>query len=128
MGRGELGFVMAEQGYRSGLTSKLTFAVTVWALLLATLVSPVAFRRVASKGLPHLPGSAQNGEGDASAGASAASSSEGAIITMGKLKNGPAPVMSGTAGGPKLIAAGLSHDEFRALKAKAPSFAGSSAV
>ena len=35
----------AEEGYRSGLTSELTFAVTVWALLLATLVSPLAFRR-----------------------------------------------------------------------------------
>ena len=45
VGRGELGFVMAEEGYRTGLTSKLTFAVTVWALLIATLLSPVAFRR-----------------------------------------------------------------------------------
>jgi hypothetical protein len=45
VGRGELGFVMAEEAYRNGLTSKLTFSVTVWALLLATLLSPIAFRR-----------------------------------------------------------------------------------
>jgi Kef-type K+ transport system membrane component KefB len=44
VGRGELGFVMAEEAYRTGLTGKLTFSVTVWALLLATLVSPVAFK------------------------------------------------------------------------------------
>jgi len=37
--------LQAEEGYRSGLTSELTFAVTVWALLIATLASPVAFRR-----------------------------------------------------------------------------------
>ena len=45
VGRGELGFVMAEEGFTSGLTSKLTFAVTVWALLLATLISPIAFKQ-----------------------------------------------------------------------------------
>jgi hypothetical protein len=37
--------IKAEEGYRSGLTSELTFAVTVWALLIATLISPIAFRR-----------------------------------------------------------------------------------
>ena len=46
VGRGELGFVMAEEGYESGVTSRLTFSVTVWALLLATLLSPVALRYV----------------------------------------------------------------------------------
>ena len=46
VGRGELGFVIAEEGYESGVTSKLTFSVTVWALLLATLLSPVALRYV----------------------------------------------------------------------------------
>ena len=35
---------MAEEAYRNDLTSKLTFSVTVWALLLATLLSPIAFR------------------------------------------------------------------------------------
>eukprot|EP01051_Picozoa_sp_SAG22_P026642 SAG22_NODE_8512_length_650_cov_0.588022_1_plen_163_part_00 len=37
VGRGELGFVMAEESYRNGLTGKLSFSVTIWALLLATL-------------------------------------------------------------------------------------------
>jgi Kef-type K+ transport system membrane component KefB len=50
VGRGELGFVMAEEGYRTGLTTKLTFAVTVWALLIATLLSPIAFRRALAAG------------------------------------------------------------------------------
>jgi Kef-type K+ transport system membrane component KefB len=49
VGRGELGFVMAEQAYSDGLTSKLTFSVTVWALLLSTLVSPVVFRAILSR-------------------------------------------------------------------------------
>jgi Kef-type K+ transport system membrane component KefB len=44
VGRGELGFVMAEAAFRSDLTSELTFSVTVWALLLATLLSPPCFR------------------------------------------------------------------------------------
>jgi len=48
VGRGELGFVMAEEAYRNDLTSKLTYSVTVWALLLATLLSPIAFRRALS--------------------------------------------------------------------------------
>lgn len=46
VGRGELGFVMAEAAYKSDLTSELTFSVTVWALLLATLLSPICFRMV----------------------------------------------------------------------------------
>lgn len=41
---------MAEEAYRNDLTSKLTFSVTVWALLLATLLSPFAFRNSLS---PH---------------------------------------------------------------------------
>jgi hypothetical protein len=45
VGRGELGFVMAEKAYRTDLTSKLTFSVTVWALLIATILSPICFRR-----------------------------------------------------------------------------------
>jgi hypothetical protein len=35
---------MAEEAFRTGLTDKLTFASTVWALLIATLVSPLMFR------------------------------------------------------------------------------------
>jgi hypothetical protein len=35
----------AEASYKLGLTSELVFAVTVWALLLATLLSPLALRR-----------------------------------------------------------------------------------
>jgi len=46
VGRGELGFIMAEQSFRAGLTSPLALAVTVWALLVATLVSPVVLRRL----------------------------------------------------------------------------------
>jgi len=46
VGRGELGFVMAEEAYEEGLTSKLTFAISVWALLIATLISPIMFRYV----------------------------------------------------------------------------------
>lgn len=46
VGRGELGFVMALQTYQSGRTSKLALSVTVWALLVATLVSPVVLRRL----------------------------------------------------------------------------------
>ena len=45
---------MAEEAFRNDLTSKLTFSVTVWALLLATLISPLAFRR--SLGAHHLGG------------------------------------------------------------------------
>lgn len=45
VGRGELGFVMAEKAYKSDLTSKLTFSVTVWALLVATVLSPLCFKK-----------------------------------------------------------------------------------
>jgi hypothetical protein len=49
VGRGELGLVMAEEAYRTGLTDELTFAATVWALLLATLISPMMFRYLMSR-------------------------------------------------------------------------------
>jgi len=45
VGRGELGFVMAGEAYANKLTSKLVYAITVWALLVATLISPYAFRK-----------------------------------------------------------------------------------
>jgi len=45
VGRGELGFMMAASALSIGLLSEETFAITVWALLLATLASPILFRR-----------------------------------------------------------------------------------
>jgi Kef-type K+ transport system membrane component KefB len=50
VGRGELGFVMALETFRSGRTSRLALSVTVWALLVATLVSPVILRRLLARG------------------------------------------------------------------------------
>lgn len=44
VGRGELGFVMAASALKSNLLNEESFAVTVWALLLATLISPLLFR------------------------------------------------------------------------------------
>lgn len=73
VGRGELGFVMAEEGYRSGLTSKLTFAVTVWALLVATLLSPIAFRSA----LPAAPAN----ESTEGAGGDARNKDQGTNVT-----------------------------------------------
>ena len=46
VGRGELGFVMATSSYRRGQISSLAFSVTVWALLVATLISPIVLRRI----------------------------------------------------------------------------------
>ncbi len=46
VGRGELGFVMAQEAFAKGLTSKLALSVTVWALLTATLVSPIVLRLI----------------------------------------------------------------------------------
>ena len=50
VGRGELGFVMALETFRSGRTSRLALSVTVWALLVATLVSPIVLRRLLARG------------------------------------------------------------------------------
>jgi Kef-type K+ transport system membrane component KefB len=50
VGRGELGFVMALESFHRGRTSKLALSVTVWALLVATLVSPVVLRRLLARG------------------------------------------------------------------------------
>ena len=46
VGRGELGFVMATETFKRGETSSLAFSITVWALLVATLVSPIVLRRL----------------------------------------------------------------------------------
>lgn len=46
VGRGELGFVMAEEAFTTKLTGKLTFSITVWALLISTLLSPIVFRKL----------------------------------------------------------------------------------
>jgi Kef-type K+ transport system membrane component KefB len=43
VGRGELGFVMAREAHASGLLDDFLLSVTVWALLVATLVSPLVF-------------------------------------------------------------------------------------
>lgn len=61
VGRGELGFVMAEEAYNQhGLTSRLVFAITSWALLISSLISPVVFKcvlRSTPKNLTHREGS-----------------------------------------------------------------------
>ena len=60
--------LLRTSSYRSGLTSKLTFSVTVWALLISTLVSPIAFRRLLSREAVALaaapPAAAQGKEAD----------------------------------------------------------------
>ena len=40
------GFVMAQEAHEKELTSDLAFSTTVWALLVATLASPIVFRRL----------------------------------------------------------------------------------
>ena len=50
VGRGELGFVMALESFHRGRTSRLALSVTVWALLVATLVSPIVLRRLLARG------------------------------------------------------------------------------
>lgn len=45
VGRGELGFVMARQAKVSGLMGDVPYVACVWALLVATLASPVFMRR-----------------------------------------------------------------------------------
>mmetsp|Transcript_44881 Transcript_44881/g.117740 ORF Transcript_44881/g.117740 Transcript_44881/m.117740 type:complete len:109 (-) Transcript_44881:167-493(-) len=44
IGRGELGFVIAKEALDDGLLSSRAYCATVWALLLATLLGPIAFR------------------------------------------------------------------------------------
>jgi hypothetical protein len=44
VGRGELGFVLAKEATDSGLLPARAVCATVWALLLATLLGPFAFR------------------------------------------------------------------------------------
>ena len=44
VGRGELGFVMARDAFRNGLLDETAYAASVWALLVATLVSPIQMR------------------------------------------------------------------------------------
>eukprot|EP00937_MAST-01D_sp_MAST-1D-sp2_P004307 g4307.t1 len=70
VGRGELGFVMAEEGYKTGVTSKLAFSVTVWALLLATLLSPLALRAVLAR-QPPVEAAAGSTSADTGTGAGA---------------------------------------------------------
>ena len=44
IGRGELGFVLAKESLDAGLLPPRAYCATVWALLLATLLGPYAFR------------------------------------------------------------------------------------
>ena len=44
IGRGELGFVLAKEALEAGLMPSRAYCATVWALLLATLLGPYAFR------------------------------------------------------------------------------------
>lgn len=44
IGRGELGFVLAKEALEAGLMPSRAYCATVWALLLATLLGPFAFR------------------------------------------------------------------------------------
>ena len=44
VGRGELGFVMAGSAFRNGLLDSTAYVASVWALLVATLVSPIQMR------------------------------------------------------------------------------------
>ena len=53
IGRGELGFVLAKEALEDGLLPSRAYCATVWALVLATLVGPCAFRlslRVSARG------------------------------------------------------------------------------
>eukprot|EP00051_Salpingoeca_urceolata_P013821 m.174907 g.174907 ORF g.174907 m.174907 type:complete len:443 (+) comp17908_c0_seq1:116-1444(+) len=45
VGRGELGFKIAQEAFEDDILTKQSFAISVWALLLATLMSPFLMRR-----------------------------------------------------------------------------------
>ena len=45
VGRGELGFVMAQSAHAGGLMGDAPYVASVWALLIATAASPVFMRR-----------------------------------------------------------------------------------
>lgn len=47
--RGELGFVMANQALRTGLLSRAAFTVTIWGVLLATVIAPIALKPVLNR-------------------------------------------------------------------------------
>ena len=44
IGRGELGFVLATESLEAGMLEQRAYCATVWALVLATLLGPLAFR------------------------------------------------------------------------------------
>ena len=60
IGRGELGFVLAKSALDAGLLPSRAYCATVWALLLATLIGPYAFRLSLRCG-PPLEGTAARG-------------------------------------------------------------------
>ena len=45
VGRGELGFVMAQEALKEGIMGQEAFVASVWALLLATFLSPLMLKR-----------------------------------------------------------------------------------
>ena len=44
VGRGELGFLLATESLEAGMLEQRAYCATVWALVLATLLGPIAFR------------------------------------------------------------------------------------
>ena len=44
VGRGELGFQLATSAKAAGILTPAAYSATIWALLLATLLGPFAFR------------------------------------------------------------------------------------
>lgn len=44
VGRGELGFVMAKTALEKDVMGKYTFSISVWALMIATFISPFVFK------------------------------------------------------------------------------------
>lgn len=44
VGRGELGFVLATESLEAGMLEQRAYCATVWAIVLATLLGPIAFR------------------------------------------------------------------------------------
>jgi len=45
VGRGELGFVMAQSARESGLISEKPYVACIWALLVATVASPMVLKK-----------------------------------------------------------------------------------
>ena len=88
VGRGELGFVLATESLEAGMLEQRAYCATVWALVLATLLGPVAFRL--SLRVPQRVGTGEAGTGSAT-GACAGSSNElGTAATLADPADGAA--------------------------------------